>query len=324
MQGKKIHDFNQHKQWLQNYFQGEFIHPNYLKIDNEIGKGFIYFYKIHPSNYFMLFRIEVFQDLSIQFDYSQSEYFKYVASFFNNDFWIESKDKNEPLEIKWKGFHTCTKDLAIDGTVRKGQLLKHIQLFYSEDALNEVDDYSISHYFLNKKQFFHFFEEQPDLYAFRLMILEILNYSPTLQTKVLSVKMQELYYIFINSLKKVDIDAGNSAKRITNKEFAALFKIRESILEDLSTKPDVAQLVEDSGVEKHLIQQLFHEVFGHTIYNYFTIRRMEKVRDVMLEEQLSTSEIADKYGFTHLQHFSNSFKKHYGLSPKKYLLLHKD
>ncbi|WP_281613003.1 AraC family transcriptional regulator [Flammeovirga sp. SubArs3] len=317
-----IHDFNQHKQWLQNYFQGEFVHPNLLKVDSEMGKGFVYFYKIHPSNYFMLFRVEARQDLNLQIDYSASSYFKYVASFFNTDLWIESNDGNIQHEIKWSGFYTCTKDMAVNGTVKKGELLKRVSIFFSDDALNEIDDLQVNQYYTNKKQFFHFFEEQTDLKAFRLMLLEILNYSDILQTKVLSVKMQELYYIFLNGLKRVDTTVGHHPRKITNNQLAALFKIRERILDDLSQRPDVSQLVAETGLDKTQIQQLFHEVFGFTIYNYFTVRRMDKIKDILLEGSMNTSEIAEKFGFTHLQHFSNSFKKYYGLSPRKFLKEH--
>ena len=49
------------------------------------------------------------------------------------------------------------------------------------------------------------------------------------------------------------------------------------------------------------------------------LHRMEKIKEVFLEGNLNTSEIAQKFGFTHVQHFSNSFKKYFGVSPRQFL-----
>ncbi|AZQ65506.1 hypothetical protein EI427_25165 [Flammeovirga pectinis] len=85
----KIQDYNQHKQWLKDFFNGEFIHPNFLNVDSDTGVGFIFFYKIHPGIYFMVFNIEAKIDIPFTVDYSSSLYFDYIASFFNSEIIFE-------------------------------------------------------------------------------------------------------------------------------------------------------------------------------------------------------------------------------------------
>ncbi|AZQ65505.1 AraC family transcriptional regulator [Flammeovirga pectinis] len=156
-----------------------------------------------------------------------------------------------------------------------------------------------------------------------MSLTEIINYSTILKTKILPVKMQELYYMFLNGIKKVDTSTTSHNHKVTEEQLIALFNIRQGILENLNERPDVGDLVSKSGIDKTLIQQLFHEVFGYTIYNFYMVNRMERVKNVLLKGKLSMSEIAEKFGFSHVQHFSSTFKKYFDESPSRFVKLNK-
>ncbi|UOQ68867.1 helix-turn-helix domain-containing protein [Hymenobacter volaticus] len=64
------------------------------------------------------------------------------------------------------------------------------------------------------------------------------------------------------------------------------------------------------------MRQLFQQVFGASLYNYFQAARMEEAKRQLA--YLSVSEVGYKLGFTNLSHFARLFAKHHGLTPKKY------
>jgi len=61
--------------------------------------------------------------------------------------------------------------------------------------------------------------------------------------------------------------------------------------------------------------RLFAEVKGITIEQYFINQRIERAKEMLIYDNLSLTEIADKLHFTDTPHLSNQFKKTTGLTP---------
>lgn len=63
----------------------------------------------------------------------------------------------------------------------------------------------------------------------------------------------------------------------------------------------------------------FHRVFkfitGETLNQYITRRRIEKSAQDLLHKTITTTEIANKYGFNDVSSFTRTFKKYYEVSP---------
>lgn len=73
------------------------------------------------------------------------------------------------------------------------------------------------------------------------------------------------------------------------------------------------------------LSNLFSEVEGTTIEKYFITQRIEKVKELIVYDELSLSEIADKLGYSSVAYLSNQFKKVTGFTPSyfKSLKAHK-
>lgn len=63
------------------------------------------------------------------------------------------------------------------------------------------------------------------------------------------------------------------------------------------------------------LSRLFAEVNGTTIENYFISLRVERAKEMLVYEDLSIIEIAEKLHFSDASHFTNQFKKVTGLTP---------
>ena len=66
------------------------------------------------------------------------------------------------------------------------------------------------------------------------------------------------------------------------------------------------------------LSNLFSEVEGTTIEKYFIAQKIEKVKELLVYDELSLSEIADQLGYSSVAYLSSQFKKVTGLTPTYY------
>lgn len=63
------------------------------------------------------------------------------------------------------------------------------------------------------------------------------------------------------------------------------------------------------------LSNLFSETEGTTIEKYFITQKIEKVKELLVYDELSLSEIAAKMNYSSVAYLSNQFKKVTGLTP---------
>jgi AraC-like DNA-binding protein len=66
------------------------------------------------------------------------------------------------------------------------------------------------------------------------------------------------------------------------------------------------------------LSNLFSEVKGITIQQYIIINKIEKVKELLLYDELNLTEISYKLHYSSVAHLSNQFKKITGVSPSFY------
>ena len=66
------------------------------------------------------------------------------------------------------------------------------------------------------------------------------------------------------------------------------------------------------------LSSLFSEVEGITIEKYVINQKIEKVKELIIYDELNLSEIAYKSGYSSVAHLSNQFKKVTGLTPSHF------
>ena len=80
--------------------------------------------------------------------------------------------------------------------------------------------------------------------------------------------------------------------------------------------PAGTELSRIAGINEFKLKRGFKEVFGQTVFGYLNDERMDLAKSDLLEKQKSITEIAFELGFSSVQHFSNAFKKKFGVSPR--------
>ena len=166
----------------------------------------------------------------------------------------------------------------------------------------------------SKDRTFLFHEDMtPDVEKLLRQISEISEQNE-LANFLYKIKVEELLYLLFDKLLK----RANEKHRIINKnDIDKLYGVRAAVLNDLSIPPQLPALAKTAGMSETKLKQLFKQVFGDTIYNYYQKARMAEAA-FLLKQAYAVSEVGYQMGFRSLSHFSKVFQDHYGVTPKKY------
>ncbi len=77
-------------------------------------------------------------------------------------------------------------------------------------------------------------------------------------------------------------------------------------------------LSEKLKLEYPFLSKLFIEVKGITIEHFFILHRIERAKELMIYDELSLADIADKLYFSSESHLSKQFKKLTGITPTQF------
>ena len=80
-------------------------------------------------------------------------------------------------------------------------------------------------------------------------------------------------------------------------------------------------LADKMHYEYNYLSNLFTEVEGKTISGYIILQKIEKAKELLLYDELTLNEIADRLGYSNAAYLSLQFKKTTGLTPTDFKLL---
>lgn len=121
-----------------------------------------------------------------------------------------------------------------------------------------------------------------------------------------------------NSLKQIGFEL------IDDKKSRLIEQIKTEIIrlvhhsEEIENENLSTILSDKLHYEYNYLSNLFSEVEGTTIEKYFISQRIEKVKELLVYDELSLSEIANQLGYSSTAYLSSQFKKITGLTPTFY------
>ncbi len=65
-----------------------------------------------------------------------------------------------------------------------------------------------------------------------------------------------------------------------------------------------------------VLKTSFHEVFGETVFAYLRNLRLDRAREMLLEEGASVKEVSWAVGYASQSHFAHAFRDRFGTSPR--------
>ena len=123
-------------------------------------------------------------------------------------------------------------------------------------------------------------------------------------------------------LREVPLKSG--LELLDNKRSILIEKIKNVIVEMIhytEKLPNINYsdyLSEKLGYDYTYLANVFSEVKGITIQQFIIFHKIEKVKELLLYDELNLTEISYKLDYSSVAHLSNQFKKVTGLTPSFY------
>lgn len=117
---------------------------------------------------------------------------------------------------------------------------------------------------------------------------------------------------------------------IDDKKSRIIEKIKNTIIDlvhhqDNDVKINLSDVLSDKlHHDYNYLSNLFSEVEGTTIEKYFIAQKVEKVKELLVYDELSLSEIAFRLNYSSVAYLSNQFKKVTGLTPSYFKQIKED
>jgi len=108
---------------------------------------------------------------------------------------------------------------------------------------------------------------------------------------------------------------------IEDKKSILIEKVKNIIVEMVHYSDEMPRvkfsvyISEKTGYEYNYLSGIFAEVMATTIEHYIIAHRIERVKELLLYDEFTLTEIAYKLDYSSVAHLSNQFKKITGLTP---------
>ncbi len=95
---------------------------------------------------------------------------------------------------------------------------------------------------------------------------------------------------------------------------------KEYLLKHMEAPPGLKELAKQSGLNEYQLKVGFKEIYGNTVFGYLLDHKLDHARVLLDSAKFQVNEVAYQIGYTNPSHFIASFKKKFGVTPKKYLM----
>lgn len=137
--------------------------------------------------------------------------------------------------------------------------------------------------------------------------------------------METLTAETLNKLKSALLVSG--LELMDDKKSVLIEKIRNVITEMIHYSEELPKVNYSDFLSQKLdydytyLSNIFSEIKGITIQQFIIINKIERVKELLMYEELNLTEISHKMHYSSVAHLSNQFKKITGLSPSHYMQL---
>ncbi len=154
------------------------------------------------------------------------------------------------------------------------------------------------------------FNTLENLYISELFLLIAGESFYTNKYKELSI--QFLFRVLFNKLKEsLSTESGNLLEN-------SLMQLRLNIQANPGAPWNVTQMAKFLYISPRHLQKLYQKQFGLSCMSDVINNRIEFAKNLLKDTNMSIIQISIQCGYSSAEHFSRQFKKHTGLSPKKY------
>lgn len=130
-------------------------------------------------------------------------------------------------------------------------------------------------------------------------------------------KVLELLSLQLRREEQQERQMGNQCCK-RKSDIDKIHEARNILLSNLNMPPSILELSREVGINDYKLKCGFKEVFNQTIYGYLFDYKMELARKLLLDTNKTIVEVAYECGYNYASHFTNAFKRKYGIGPKEF------
>ncbi|HKQ70401.1 MAG TPA: AraC family transcriptional regulator [Polyangiaceae bacterium] len=127
----------------------------------------------------------------------------------------------------------------------------------------------------------------------------------------LEAKGLELLAVLIDELELVS----EATSPLGQRDLERLECARRLLVERIDAPPSLPELARHVGLNEVKLKTGFRTLFGTSAFAYLRRERMELARRLLVQRDLSVTEVALRVGYANPSKFATAFRKHFGFAP---------
>ncbi|GLR17053.1 helix-turn-helix domain-containing protein [Portibacter lacus] len=117
---------------------------------------------------------------------------------------------------------------------------------------------------------------------------------------------------------RIEHNPNNSGYVFTKNNIKLINEAKNYILKNIRETPTVKVLSRKLGINTNKLQKGFQLLFNKSVRQFIITAKLHVAQQLIEEGDMTISEIADHLGYTNKGHFSQLFKKEFGILPSEY------
>ena len=159
----------------------------------------------------------------------------------------------------------------------------------------------------------HEMHEQPMVPALSRLLDEILHADAhgAARRLLLEAKGLELLAVLIDELTL----ASEAMSPLGARDIERLQRARRLLQEGMDSPPGLRELARATGLNEFKLKAGFRTLFGTSVFGYLRTQRMDQARRLLVQRDLTVTEVAARVGYANPSKFASAFRKHFGFPP---------
>ncbi|ENM5739820.1 helix-turn-helix transcriptional regulator [Vibrio mimicus] len=150
------------------------------------------------------------------------------------------------------------------------------------------------------------------------LVADILTSPYSGSLRKLHMEARTLELIGLQLAEYLSTDSTILSQTLKFSDISRIKDARELLIQDMEAPPSITQLARMTGLNEKKLKCGFKQVFGVPIFEYFRHYRLEIAREMLASGLMNVTEVGTHIGYHSLSHFSEAFRKKYGVAPKMF------
>lgn len=318
-------------EFMQNYFNPELLRAiyipeksqigdDYFRLPSEYGRGSVR--RICFNNSFMILISDFVPSVTFEKITDIADNYIEISQFeTESSSWQIGRQKRKKVDRGICCYANTSKKIyaycEADVPTRFTKIIIKQDYFDTFLSVRYSDNYDHS------KNAVDYLARNPNLPELNYIFRQIIN-CPAVGTSkeiYLESKVMEILSLVTHHYESMQEDR-HLAVKLDKRDIRSLDKSIATMKKNLSVHITIPELARLTGMSQSRFQLAFKKNYGTTPYEYLKEMRMNHALILLHDSDYNIQTIAAKVGYTKADHFSKLFKEMYGISPKKYRILH--